>query len=85
MPPRAFRTTSPYAKGIVSKATYGENPGAPYDSKAKREWHSRWSDTFQRTVKCAHCPDWPGVTGDGPTTREALAEHRLIHHYQENP
>jgi len=78
---RAFQPNSPYARGLASRETNrGENPGAPDDTKAKREWTARWSDGFERTVRCAFCPDW-SYTGTGPDSREALAEHRLERHY----
>lgn len=83
MPPRAFDISSPFARGLTGvkiDRRFEGNPGAPRDNKALRDWHAKWSDSFERTVRCAKCPDWPGVTGDGPTTREALAEHRLESH-----
>lgn len=85
MPPRAFDTSGPFARGlsgVKEDRRFESNPGAPSTNKSRREWAIRWQDGFSRTVKCAFCPDWDGVTGDGPTTREALAEHRLERHYQ---
>jgi hypothetical protein len=61
--------------------TFGSGVCAPQDTPYKLAWEARWRDGFIRTVKCAFCPDWPGATGDGPTTREALAEHRLENHH----
>ena len=83
MPPRAFSTSGKFARGLTGvkiDVRLERNPGAPDNTKAKREWEAAWNDKFIRTVRCAKCPDWPGVTGDGPTTREAIAEHRLESH-----
>jgi len=80
---RAFPPGSTYARGLIGivkeeKHLIG-NPGAPTDSASKKRWERQWNDMFHRVVRCAFCPDW-SCEGDGPTTREALAEHRMENH-----
>ena len=83
MPPRAFDTSGPFARGlsgVKEDRRLESNPGAPPHTKARREWESAWNSKFVRTVRCMHCPDW-SFTGNGWEAQEAFAEHRLEKHY----